>query len=161
MFCCLCRSYGRVANVHIPNEPLTRCHKGYAFAATSGPVIRYIEISNTYENEASQTITPCLIYPQFSQFCMSLGRWNDVCTIYLWQLWPYDPLVTGYVERTGFRQGDDDNLFGSAGVTGWTPCCPLLLGGIFCQNQKRMNLSTDLGDKKWWLEVRVLECRCA
>lgn len=25
------RSYGRVANVHIPNEPLTRCHKGYAF----------------------------------------------------------------------------------------------------------------------------------
>ena len=29
------RSYGRVANVHIPNEPLTRCHKGYAFAATS------------------------------------------------------------------------------------------------------------------------------
>lgn len=25
------RSYGRVADVHIPNEPLTRCHKGYAF----------------------------------------------------------------------------------------------------------------------------------
>ncbi|CAK9044743.1 Peptidyl-prolyl cis-trans isomerase FKBP62 (PPIase FKBP62) (70 kDa peptidyl-prolyl isomerase) (FK506-binding protein 62) (AtFKBP62) (Immunophilin FKBP62) (Peptidylprolyl isomerase ROF1) (Protein ROTAMASE FKBP 1) (Rotamase) [Durusdinium trenchii] len=24
-------SYGRVADVHIPNEPLTRCHKGYAF----------------------------------------------------------------------------------------------------------------------------------
>ena len=96
MFCCLCcRSYGRVANVHIPNEPLTRCHKGYAFAATSGLIIKYIEIFNTYENEASGTITPCLIYPH-------------------WHFWPYHPFLWCH---SSARPGGGEMMFAKLCVT--------------------------------------------
>ena len=28
-----------MANVHIPNEPLTRCHKGYAFVGAPDPAV--------------------------------------------------------------------------------------------------------------------------